>query len=217
MNEDPLSKAKRALQASQPRRSELAGPPPNQLEINRLLAKAREAAEDRPRSQFVAEPAKPAPAPQPGPQKVRAHMICEVTGGHYIGIAERRKDELLLVGHEVPRPGNGGAGDAQLLSGEYVVTTGKGWRCPLCQDQSGVFWVCGCPEFRGALHCKGAAGRLSYCACGRREKRNLNEVPTLAVRGESVVTASSHMQTGQVSMRSVPVPGASVPVLSRKR
>jgi hypothetical protein len=53
-DDDALSRAKRALQASQPRRSELDTSLPDQSELNRLLAQAREAAEDRPRSQVIA-------------------------------------------------------------------------------------------------------------------------------------------------------------------
>jgi hypothetical protein len=55
-DDDALVRAKRALEVSQPRRSELGAPLPGQSEINRLLAQAREAAEDQPRPPVIARP-----------------------------------------------------------------------------------------------------------------------------------------------------------------
>jgi hypothetical protein len=232
-NDDPLKRAKRALEVGQSRRTDLSAPLPDQSKIEELLARAREAASDRPRP----APAPPEPprieerprpqqaAPPPtkvaapaGPPQVRLQMVCSARGDSFIGIAERQGSEVRLVGHELlsAGSGHGGAGSAELLSGQYTLA-GTNWNCPICRTRPTSLWTCPCStQYAGVLHCGGFAGRAQHCACGKLEQRALNEVPSLELRGSSVVTASSKAEPALKALH-MPLPRGGVPAVFRKR
>jgi hypothetical protein len=227
---DALKRAKQALEVSQSRRRDLAAPLPDQSKINDLLARAREAAADRPRASAPPEPPRIEERPRPqqaapppkaaapaGPPQVRLQMVCSARGDAFIGIAERQGSEVRLVSHELlSGSGHGGAASAELLSGQYTLA-GTNWNCPICRTRPTSLWTCPCStQYAGVLHCGGYAGRAQHCACGRLEQRELNEVSSLALRGSSVVTASSKAEPALPALHT-PLSRGGVPAVSRKR
>jgi hypothetical protein len=230
-NNDPLKNAKQALEVSRSRRTDLAGPLPDQSKINDLLARAREAAADRPRPTSappelpkVEERVRPLPAEPPpkiaapaGPPQVRLQMVCSARGDAFIGIAERQGSEVRLVSHELlSGSDHGGAASTELLSGEYTLAGSK-WSCPICGTRVRALWTCPCSaQYAGVLHCGGFAGRTQYCACGRQEQRAQNVVSSLALRGSSVVTASPNAEPALPALHT-PLSRGGVPAVFRKR
>ena len=184
MTSSPLDRARQALigeaQRTQPAVLD-------QAKGNALLARARTAAEARPETRAT-PPA--AALSTPRVERVRVQMTCGVNGQPFTALAERRGNGLLLVDHELPRPGRGAGGPpAERLSGSYRVDTGSGWSCPHCGSRDDT-WSCGCAAMPASLHCGGRRGRLRYCACGKLEERNLVEVETIEVRGQSMASTS---------------------------
>jgi hypothetical protein len=194
-NENPLDRAKRALQNSQSRHIQPAAPLLDKSKADALLARARAAVEDRPRPADIPKPAAP-----PAPERVRVEVTCGATGRKFIEIAERDGSVLRFAGrHEFPQPGQGGGAPAGLLSGSYRIETAAGWACPICRtgiSEVHRLWLCDCREYAGAVHCGGAVDGARYCACGVRENRHLVDSPSVQVRGESIVSAPRNMRTG---------------------
>jgi hypothetical protein len=223
MNHDEaLKRAKNALQVTSGN-----GTPAtvDHGKIDAVLARARAAAEDRPRPVVVAAPPKPVVAPPPKPAAapavaiVHLQMVCSATGKSFIGIAERRGSELRLVGHQAQSKQGGEIGHTEMLSGGYTFAEDNGWACPFCRMRSASIWTCMCSEFRGVLHCGGSVGAREYCACGMLEKRTSTNVPSVDVCGEAVVTRSVSLSghcTGGASLQGAPVSHGGVPRLVGK-
>jgi hypothetical protein len=191
---EALKRAK-ALQVYS-RSQSVAARAPDDSSVDALLARvgARKAGTDRPPPRPV-EPAKPA-ATVFSTEHVRVHMTCSATGKKFVAVAERRGDELRLIGNEAAQGQGSAAAAVGLLSGAYHLETVPGWTCPFCHAGHGArerFWACACTAVNGAIHCAGAPGQARYCACGKLESRDLREAPEgLQVRGQSsgAVTAS---------------------------
>ena len=144
-------------------------------------------------------------APAPRVEKVRLQMTCSATGRSFVAIAERRGDELLRVGNEVPQPGRGGSAPAEMLSGAYHVANADSWACPLCGSRD-TGWSCDCAQSPDALHCGGQRGRRRYCACGRLEDRHFVEVESIQVRGQSIAATPSQSSSGRRAARRTSLP-----------
>jgi hypothetical protein len=206
MNDDPLKRARQALEVSGASRSQLPARDPTK--VDELLARVRAGASDRearrePPPEKVAassdREARREPPPEVTPMamatdarranKVRVPITCGKTGRSFIGHAERQGDDLLLVDHEVSQAGRGASTRVEMLSGKYRVSRVSDWACPLCKSSDDL-WSCQCRENPNALHCGGRRGRASYCACGRLEERYLEEAEFLQVRGQSVAARS---------------------------
>jgi len=190
MTDNPLDRARQALQISG-----AGNAPPVVIDRSKgdaLLARARAAAESKPQSRTeTPQPSPPPAASTPRVERVRVQMSCGATGRPFVAIAERRGNALLLVDHELARPGGGGGTGAPpvRLSGSYHVDRGKGWACPHCGSREDA-WSCGCSAMPDSLHCGGKRGRMRYCACGRLEERELVEVETIEVRGQSIAATA---------------------------
>ena len=213
-HDDVLKRAKNALQVTSG-----SGVPAtvDHSKIEAVLARARAAAEERPRPVVVAAPPKPAAAP--GVARVHLQMFCSAAGKSFIGIAERRGSELRLVGHEA-QPENGGTTHTEMLSGAYTFASDSAWACPFCRIRSDSIcsvWTCQCSGFGGVLHCGGTTARgASYCICGLLEKRTMTSVPALELCGASVVSTSLNTHSNGASSHSAAPPRGGVPSLLRK-
>jgi hypothetical protein len=182
---NPLARARQALQLTGKGATPAAL---DQTKGNALLAQARAAAAGQ--TDVRATPPPPVAIGAPRVEKVRLQMNCGMTGRPFIAIAERRGDELMLVGNEVPQRGHGtGSAPAERLSGSYRIDIANDWACPHCRASDDT-WSCNCTQVPGAFHCGGRRGRLRFCACGKLEDRNLVEVETVEVRGQSMAATS---------------------------
>jgi hypothetical protein len=192
MSDDPLKRARQALQRVEQSRGTTT--PAVRSNADALLARARAVAEGqhRPSLPVPPPPAPPRPAERtpmqtasaPVVEKVRIPMTCGASGGAFIVTAERRGNDLLLLGNEAPQSGRGMGGTApEKLSGAYNIGW-SGWSCPLCRTP-GTGWICGCPQV--SLQCGGTRGSRRYCACGRLEDRHLVQADAgVEVRGQSL-------------------------------
>jgi hypothetical protein len=197
MSDDALKRARQMLQgATKPGAPAATG----RSKVDDLLARARAAAGHEP------EPVGKVHAAQPpvGAAKVRLPMTCGATGRPFIAIAERRGAELRLVDHELPPPDHhrsGSGAHAERLSGEYRVRHADSWACPHCRSREPGWSCSGCPEYPDAFHCGGSQGRRRYCACGKLESREFEEVEVLSVRGQSVGRRANTNATPSLSSR----------------
>jgi hypothetical protein len=203
MSNDLVARARKALGDVQPspRRSKGGAAPFDPARGAELLARAQAAIGGSPKQILVA-----AASPAPGAERVKLPMTCSARGVSYVVIAERRGDELRLVGHEIPPAGKDGAPRLPgRLSGQYRIEM-NGWVCPLCST-GGDVWLCNCAEMHGAMHCLGTSGGRYRCACGRFEEREFVKVEAVEVRGTSVAAmpgaARSGTQHGQPQFKQV--------------
>ena len=206
MSDDPLKRARQALQRAEQSRTTT---PAVRSNADALLARARAVAEGqhRPSLPVPPPPAPPRPvertptqtATAPRTEQVRIPMTCGASGGAFVAIAERHGSDLVLIGNESPQSGRGtGAQRPEKLSGAYRIG-GSGWSCPLCHS-SGPAWLCDCPQEDGALHCGGSRGSRRYCACGRFEERLLVQAEAgLEVRGQSLGAITEARARGVVA------------------
>jgi hypothetical protein len=123
MEDNALTRARRALQLIEPRGAQPAAPAPDASRGRELIAAARQAATG----------GRPQPAPAAvmaalGPDIVRVPMTCGAIGRLFLDRAKRRDNVLqLLAQFEFPQPGSGGAADMGLLSGAYRIECVTGW------------------------------------------------------------------------------------------
>lgn len=187
--------------APQSGRQLVTTPRPDPAKRADLLAriKARETAVPRSTPPTVPQaplPVRVATTPQlavSAPEQVRLHVTCGARGGQFVGIGERRRDVVRLVGCEPLPPGRGN-GVAGLLAGSYRLEMADGWVCPFCRVPPARFWNCNCAAAGGSLHtdCSGRAMFLEplFCQCGKCEPRHFHEVEKMQARGASVAAAS---------------------------
>src|SRR4051812_43272779 len=196
MSDDALKRARQMLQGTK----SAAPATSDQSKLDDLLARARAAASHEPETHGKMHAARP----PVGAARVRLPMTCGATGQSFIAIAERRGAELRLIDHELPAPGHHGSGSGappERLSGEYSIRHADSWACPHCRSRE-PGWLCdGCPEYPDAFHCGGRQGRRRYCACGKLESREFEEVDVLSVRGQSVGRRPDANATPSLSSR----------------
>jgi hypothetical protein len=185
MKDDPLQRARQALQTVDTRRPQ--PPALDQSKGRELLARAQAAIAAPPKQPLVATP----PPALPRAERVKLPMTCSATGRSYVEIAERRGNHLRFVGHEMPRTRQDGECQPGFLSGEYQIDM-KDWTCPLCRHAGA--WQCSCPHH--ALHCRGSSGGKYHCACGRFEEHEFVNVEKVEVRGASVAATPEPTRSG---------------------
>jgi hypothetical protein len=133
MEDNALTRARRALQLIEPRGAQPAAPAPDASRGRELIAAARQAATGGRPQPAVPPPVEPQPAPAAvmaalGPDIVRVPMTCGAIGRLFLDRAKRRDNVLqLLAQFEFPQPGSGGAADMGLLSGAYRIECVTGW------------------------------------------------------------------------------------------
>jgi hypothetical protein len=192
VTEDPLPRARRALQTIPESNRRPKSAAADLAKGEDLFSQART---------FAATPSKAPPlsVSTSAGEEVRVLLTCGETGERFVEIAERRGRHLVFRRHELIGAGAGNARRPGLLSGDYVVETGRDWTCPICRGSASAnIWMCRCAEMLGAIHCGGAhPSGARYCACGRFEERHLVVTETLQVRGASVAASSpGATQTG---------------------
>lgn len=180
--------------------------------VDDLLARARAIGNAASAGQAIGRP-----APSLSAHKLRLPVTCSATGGAFIALVELSGSTARIVGNEALK-GAGGVGGAGRDLGSYAFEAPAEWRCPLCgsrnhADGVDLLWWCDCRG--GDFHCVGSdrAG-LRYCACGRREIRNLVPVEHVPVRGERAATAVGRAQAASSALA---LPPAAQPRLPSRR